>query len=129
MGDLCGCSINWYKDEKFDSGIFIAGYLEKKLEQYKNDDNKSNIIDFIIPQGKLWLNPMEMWNFVQEYDNSKDKGRIEFEITNFFGKQETLVFTGTFQVDFGCLSFYGFDEINNEQSLHFMLKDWKLKKS
>lgn len=131
MEDIYGCSINYYRDGNFINGIFVVGYLDKRIEKYIGEDDKSEKIDFKVPNDKLWLNCKVLMPFLREYSesilskNSESEIKVEFELNNFFCGCKKYIFTGKFTVDLGCV---GCDWLSDNPYIHFMLEKWEYKK-
>jgi len=135
MEDLYGCSINCYtKNGEFCNGMFVVGYLNQRIEKFKDKKNPPEILDVRIPLSKRWLNSIQVMSVIRDYFEDVNNRKIEFIITEFFNdKEQPLVVTGKFEADFGSLCYeYNPDlsyDPDKDPYIHFILKDWKLKKS
>ena len=134
MGDIYGCSINYYRGSEFVDGIFAVGYIDEKIEKYICEDDKPKKIDFKTPNDKTWFNCKALMPFLTKYfasyldsiisKNSESEIKVEFEIANFCDCKR-YIFTGRFTVDLGCLSL---DWITDNPYTHFMLENWEYKR-
>lgn len=134
MEEIYGCSINYYRDGEFIDGIFVVGYLNERIEKFKSKENRPEFVDIRIPLSKAWCNTRQVMSVLIDYSENKSERKVEFFITRFFDNDSRalLILTGDLEVDFGSLSYTydsdrGYDPDNNPY-LHFMLKNWKIKK-
>ncbi len=134
MEDIYGCSINYYNSGEFINGFFIVGYLNERIEKFKSEENKPEFVDIKIPLSKTWCNSRQVMSVLRDYYENKSERELEFFITRFFDNdgRALLILTGDLEVDFGSLSYTydsdcGYDK-DNDPYLHFILKNWKIKK-
>ena len=132
MEDLYGCSINFFTNNgEFCNGLFIIGYLNQRIEKFRDSKNIPDVIDVRVPLSKRWLNTLQVMSALRDYYENEDNRKVEFIISDFFTSKYQLIATGKIEIDFGSLCYeYNPDlsyDPDNDPYLHFMLKEWKLK--